>query len=132
MAYLRLAVCGGTRGSDVAVERVINVPKRGLGDAAMAKLNAYAQTMGVSLSEALFGANDDAAGENGSGGVGELPRLPSAKELGLSARALEAVEGFRATVWAARAEAARGALSCAVGTIVQQASWPRNITSLFA
>jgi superfamily I DNA/RNA helicase len=125
MAYLRLAVCGGARGSDVAVDRVINLPKRGLGDAAVAKLNAYAQMMRASLSEALFGGDDyDAAAAGGGGDVGELPRLPSAKELGISAKALESVEAFRTAVWAARAEAARGSLSTAIRTIIQQASWP--------
>jgi DNA helicase-2/ATP-dependent DNA helicase PcrA len=46
MAYFRLAV---SPGDDLAFERVINLPKRGLGDKAQATINQAARAAGVSL-----------------------------------------------------------------------------------
>lgn len=51
LAYLRLAL---TLDDDVALSRVINVPKRGVGDASLAKLNAAAETAGTTLSRLLW------------------------------------------------------------------------------
>ena len=48
MAYLRLAV---SPDDDLAFERVVNTPKRGLGDKAQAKLQSAARAQGVSLYE---------------------------------------------------------------------------------
>ncbi len=46
MAYFRLAV---SPEDDLAFERVVNLPKRGLGDTAQAKINVLARGAGVSL-----------------------------------------------------------------------------------
>ncbi len=46
MAYFRLAV---SPDDDLAFERVVNLPKRGLGDTAQAKINVLARAAGVSL-----------------------------------------------------------------------------------
>jgi DNA helicase-2/ATP-dependent DNA helicase PcrA len=46
MAYFRLAV---SPDDDLAFERVVNLPKRGLGDTAQAKINQLARGAGVSL-----------------------------------------------------------------------------------
>ena len=46
MAYFRLAV---SPGDDLAFERVVNLPKRGLGDKAQATINQAARAAGVSL-----------------------------------------------------------------------------------
>ena len=46
MAYFRLAV---SPDDDLAFERVVNLPKRGLGDTAQAKINVLARGAGVSL-----------------------------------------------------------------------------------
>jgi DNA helicase-2/ATP-dependent DNA helicase PcrA len=46
MAYFRLAV---SPEDDLAFERVVNLPKRGLGDTAQAKINVLARAAGVSL-----------------------------------------------------------------------------------
>ncbi|MFN6925879.1 MAG: ATP-dependent helicase [Tabrizicola sp.] len=46
MAYFRLAV---SPEDDLAFERVVNLPKRGLGDTAQAKINVLAREAGVSL-----------------------------------------------------------------------------------
>ncbi|MEM9708541.1 MAG: UvrD-helicase domain-containing protein [Pseudomonadota bacterium] len=48
MAYFRLAV---SPGDDLAFERVVNTPKRGLGDKAQQKIQIMARTNGVSLVE---------------------------------------------------------------------------------
>ena len=50
LAYLRLLV---NPRDDVAFNRVINLPKRGIGDASVNKLRAYAQSIGMSLYEAI-------------------------------------------------------------------------------
>jgi DNA helicase-2/ATP-dependent DNA helicase PcrA len=46
MAYFRLAV---SPDDDLAFERVVNLPKRGLGDTAQSKINVLARAAGVSL-----------------------------------------------------------------------------------
>ncbi|KAF0113198.1 MAG: DNA helicase II / ATP-dependent DNA helicase PcrA [Rhodobacteraceae bacterium] len=46
MAYFRMAV---SPDDDLAFERVVNLPKRGLGDTAQAKINVLARGVGVSL-----------------------------------------------------------------------------------
>ena len=55
MAYFRLAV---SPDDDLAFERVVNLPKRGLGDTAQAKINVLARGAGVSL---LDGARESLA-----------------------------------------------------------------------
>ena len=52
LAYLRLAV---TLDDDVALMRTINTPKRGIGDASVAKLVEAAESQKTSLSKQLFG-----------------------------------------------------------------------------
>ncbi len=56
MAYFRLAV---SPEDDLAFERIVNVPKRGLGDKAVQEINRMARSLGVSLVE---GARALAAG----------------------------------------------------------------------
>ena len=63
MAYFRLAV---SPDDDLAFERVVNVPKRGLGDTAQAKIQQTARASGLSL---LEGARDLLA-QGGIGGKG--------------------------------------------------------------
>lgn len=86
MAYLRLAV---SLQDNVALGRIINTPRRGLGDTSIEKLHAAAVARGLNLSAFLFG---DAA--TGGGGAG-LPQLPDRAELGLTAKAAAALEAFR-------------------------------------
>lgn len=70
MAYFRLAV---SQEDDLAFERIVNTPKRGLGDVAQQKIQVAARSNGVSLVE---GARALLA-ENGLGGKGgkELQKL---------------------------------------------------------
>ncbi len=55
MAYLRAVV---NPADEVSVKRVLNVPKRGIGDASVAKLDAYAALEGVGFLDALRHAGD--------------------------------------------------------------------------
>jgi DNA helicase-2/ATP-dependent DNA helicase PcrA len=50
LAYLRAAV---NRSDEVSLKRVLNVPKRGVGDSSVARLDQYASAHGVSFREAL-------------------------------------------------------------------------------
>ena len=55
LAYLRAVV---NPVDEVSVKRVLNVPKRGVGDASVAKLDAFAATEGVPFVEALRRADE--------------------------------------------------------------------------
>src|SRR6056297_992156 len=59
MAYFRLVI---SPSDDLAFERVVNTPKRGLGDKAVQKLNVIARDRGVSLLEAARIASDGGEG----------------------------------------------------------------------
>ncbi len=43
---------------DIAIKRIINVPKRGIGDSSIEKVNAYAEKNSISFMEALSQANE--------------------------------------------------------------------------
>jgi DNA helicase-2/ATP-dependent DNA helicase PcrA len=55
MAYLRAVV---NPADEVNVKRVLNVPKRGIGDASVAKLDAFAASVGVGFLDALRRADE--------------------------------------------------------------------------
>jgi DNA helicase II / ATP-dependent DNA helicase PcrA len=55
MAYLRAVV---NPVDEVSVKRVLNVPKRGVGDASIAKLDAFAAAHGIGFLDALRGASE--------------------------------------------------------------------------
>ena len=65
MAYFRLAV---SPDDDLAFERIVNTPKRGLGDKAQAKIQAAARANGVSLHEGarLIVAAKEIGGKGGA------------------------------------------------------------------
>lgn len=54
MAYLRLLI--NTRDTE-SIERVINVPPRGIGDTSFHKIEEYAEEQGISFYEALIGSH---------------------------------------------------------------------------
>jgi len=60
MAYLRAVV---NPADEVSLKRILNVPKRGVGDASVAKLDALAATEGIGFAEAL--RRTDEAGVSG-------------------------------------------------------------------
>jgi superfamily I DNA/RNA helicase len=62
MAYLRLAV--GLR-DNIALSRIINTPRRGIGDSSLIRLQAAAAERGLTLCSLLFG--DGFSGEGGQG-----------------------------------------------------------------
>ncbi|WP_316013892.1 ATP-dependent helicase [Roseobacter sp. HKCCA0434] len=72
MAYFRVVV---SPEDDLAFERIVNTPKRGLGDKAQATINAFARENGISLLEAADTLVADGA-IKGKGGkaLGELVR----------------------------------------------------------
>ncbi len=55
MAYLRAVV---NPADEVSLKRVLNVPKRGIGDASVSKLDEFAATEGISFSDALRRADE--------------------------------------------------------------------------
>ena len=55
MAYLKAVV---NPVDEVSVKRVLNVPKRGIGDASVAKLDAFAAAEGIAFVEALRRADE--------------------------------------------------------------------------
>jgi DNA helicase-2/ATP-dependent DNA helicase PcrA len=65
MAYLRAVV---NPGDEVSVKRVLNVPKRGIGDTSVGKLDALAAAKGISFTDAM--RRCDEAGVSGSAGRG--------------------------------------------------------------
>jgi DNA helicase-2/ATP-dependent DNA helicase PcrA len=65
MAYLRAVV---NPADEVSVKRVLNVPKRGIGEASVAKLDALAAAAGISFVEAMRRSQD--AGLTGSAARG--------------------------------------------------------------
>jgi DNA helicase-2/ATP-dependent DNA helicase PcrA len=65
MAYLRAVV---NPADEVSVKRVINVPKRGVGDASISKIDALAAELGISFHDALRQASD--AGVTGAAARG--------------------------------------------------------------
>ena len=50
MAYLRAVI---NPADEVSVKRIVNVPKRGVGDASVDRLDAYAAEMGITFAEAM-------------------------------------------------------------------------------
>jgi superfamily I DNA/RNA helicase len=120
MAYLRLAVAPS---DGVALDRILNVPKRGLGPASVAKLAAAAAAARATLPELLFGA----AGAGGDSGALALPPLPPPKALGLSPKAAGAVEAFRAAVAATRAAAAARPLGAALEAAMQAVGYEAHV-----
>ncbi len=72
MAYLRAVV---NPVDEVSVKRVLNVPKRGIGDASVAKLDAFAAAEGIAFVDALRRA--DEAGVTGPAvrGIGSFVDL---------------------------------------------------------
>jgi DNA helicase II / ATP-dependent DNA helicase PcrA len=69
LAYLRALV---NPDDEVSWRRIVNVPKRGVGDTSVNKVSAYAQERGLTFRDALRRA--DAAGVSGRalGGIGDL------------------------------------------------------------
>ena len=72
MAYLRAVV---NPADEVSVKRILNVPKRGVGDASLAKLDTYAATAGVGFLDALRHAADAGVSGPASRGIDSFVAL---------------------------------------------------------
>jgi DNA helicase-2/ATP-dependent DNA helicase PcrA len=72
LAYLK-AVANPS--DEVSVKRIVNVPKRGVGDTSIAKLDAFAARTGVAFFEALGAAADAGVTGRALGGIDELQQL---------------------------------------------------------
>ena len=88
MAYLRAVV---NPADEVNVKRVLNVPKRGIGDASVAKLDAYAAGEGIGFLDALRHAGD--AGVTGPAIRGIDSFVTLLDELGAMAATALAADG---------------------------------------
>ena len=107
MAYLRLAV---TLDDDVALMRVVNVPKRGLGEASLGKLAAEAASRGLPSVCRLLFSNDQELSGVVSGG-----------------KATVAVESFRAVVLEAREAVATLPLPAALQRILDLVGYREHV-----
>jgi DNA helicase-2/ATP-dependent DNA helicase PcrA len=72
LAYLRAVV---NPSDEVSVRRVVNVPKRGVGDTSLARLDAWATSHGRPFSDALTKAEEAGVGGRALTGIGELVGL---------------------------------------------------------
>ena len=80
MAYLRAVV---NPADEVSIKRVLNVPKRGVGDGSVAKLDAFAKADGISFAEAMRHAQE--AGLTGPAACGVESFVRLLDEIGLLA-----------------------------------------------
>jgi DNA helicase-2/ATP-dependent DNA helicase PcrA len=80
LAYVRAVL---NPADEVSVKRVLNVPKRGIGDVSVAKLDAWAAATGVSFVEAMRHAHD--AGLTGSAARGATAFVTLLDDLALLA-----------------------------------------------
>jgi DNA helicase-2/ATP-dependent DNA helicase PcrA len=72
LAYLRLA---SNPLDEVSIKRVLNVPKRGIGDTTVAKVDAYANETGISFALALRRATEAGVGAAGVRGINTFLQL---------------------------------------------------------
>jgi len=72
LAYLRSVV---NPSDEVSVRRIVNVPKRGVGDTSLARLDAWATSHGRPFADALTKAEEAGVGGRALTGIGELVGL---------------------------------------------------------
>jgi DNA helicase-2/ATP-dependent DNA helicase PcrA len=138
LAYVRLAV---TLDDDVALKRVINVPKRGIGDVSLAKLEAAGvESEGGSLCRFLWPSSKESIScctdtDISSGtdrplsttnGHHLLEPLPQVKKL-LSAKTAATVEHFRDILLQMREELATQPLSVALQRIIELSEYKDHV-----
>ncbi len=71
LAYLRLVV---NPDDDLSLRRVINVPKRGIGQATVDKIAAFADREGISMMQALLEVEGDRPLQSLLAALGEIHR----------------------------------------------------------
>jgi DNA helicase II / ATP-dependent DNA helicase PcrA len=72
LAYLKAVV---NPVDEVSVKRVLNVPKRGVGDSSVGKLDAYASARGLAFVDALRQADDAGVGGKAAKGIAQFLAL---------------------------------------------------------
>ena len=112
LAYLR-AVVNPT--DEVSLRRIVNVPKRGVGDTSVARLEAWAAAQGRPLVDALAKAEEAGVGGRALAGIRDLVNLLDelrADDRGPAAtlEAVLAVTGYRAELESERSVEAEGRL----------------------
>jgi DNA helicase-2/ATP-dependent DNA helicase PcrA len=114
LAYLRLAY---NPADEVSLRRVLNVPRRGLGDATVRRLEAWARAEGISLWEALHRPGDAGVGPQARRALGEFAGIVEtlvARAAAHPARDVLRVAldltGYRRMLEAEKTEEARGRL----------------------
>lgn len=111
LAYLQVLV---NPGDPVSLKRVINTPKRGVGETSVGRLEAYASGAGVSLFEALRDAGTAGVSGRALGGVEEfldvVAELTEAAEHGVAATVRAVIErtGYLAELEGERSIEAEG------------------------
>jgi DNA helicase-2/ATP-dependent DNA helicase PcrA len=119
LAYLRVVV---NPADEVSLRRILNVPRRGLGDTSVAKLEGWARAQGTHLGEALARAQEAGLSGRALAGAGQLAFLldelrqslvPEPPERATTAELLEAVlerTGYRQELEAEHSVEAAGRL----------------------
>lgn len=87
LSYIRVAA---SFRDDVALERIINTPKRGIGAASWEKIKNAAASYNITLCEFLFDCQGAA--------VDDLGSLPSAESLGVGKKSFGCLETFRTLI----------------------------------
>ncbi len=111
LAYLRALV---NPDDEVSWRRVVNTPKRGVGDTSVNKVSAYAQGAGITFREALARADVAGVGGKALGGIRDLLELMAGFEatasggIGGTVEAILEQTGYLAELEAERSIEARG------------------------
>ncbi|HVL33022.1 MAG TPA: 3'-5' exonuclease, partial [Actinomycetota bacterium] len=72
LAYLRLAV---NPSDEISLRRVINTPKRGIGDQTVVAIERFAKSLGITASEAIDRVDETDLGARARSAVGEFGRV---------------------------------------------------------
>jgi superfamily I DNA/RNA helicase len=116
LSYIRLAA---SFRDDVALERIINTPKRGIGAASWEKLKNAAASYNVTLSEFLFDCQGSA--------VDDLGSLPSAESLGVGKKSFGCLETFRALIVQIHSSVATKPLDQAIQDVIQLVAYEKYL-----
>ena len=103
LAYLK-TICN--EGDDLAVRRIINIPKRGIGNTTLDKIGAYAEAGGISFMEAVM----------------ESKRIP-----GLGTAAAKKIEGFAGFIKSLRIEAQNESVSDLIRQVVDLTEYEKEL-----
>ena len=103
LAYLKTVSNGE---DDLAVRRIINIPKRGIGGTTLDRIGAYAEAGGISFLDAVM----------------ESERIP-----GLGAAAAKRVAGFASFIKALRSEAGNSSVSDLIRRVVELTEYEKAL-----